>query len=273
MPLPEAFSEWEHLQDHIRLWHNKAVQRWFKNQKENDITSPKAALRHACTIKDSDTATMLLIRLWLFEVTAGHAQSLQAPVYGVPVIEWQRDFRFKPQIKLCFKEPYAFEKHGNGTNQVTGETTFRLMSKTSETITRADAVNYARAIKSEFTSPLFIWRKGKYKCTYLDIEKGYDLRLLVQDRQDGIALTKAILNILNVPFEDDNFQFIQNSKTFPANPGTNRVYGRQVKKPQRRPTANCVFTHAQLLVYGMPKAINLVSVNGKLKSSIENIYT
>ena len=41
MPLPESFSEWEHLQDTIRLWHNKAVAKWFKNQPENAYFNPQ----------------------------------------------------------------------------------------------------------------------------------------------------------------------------------------------------------------------------------------
>ena len=36
-------------------------------------------------MKDGDTATMTMMRLWLFEVTAGHTQSLQTPIYGIPV--------------------------------------------------------------------------------------------------------------------------------------------------------------------------------------------
>ncbi|MDZ7969063.1 MAG: hypothetical protein RM368_29615 [Nostoc sp. DedSLP03] len=100
MPLPDNFNEWEFLQDTVRRWHNKTVSQWFKNQEVNDISTPKAALRHACIMKDEDTATMTMMRLWLFEVTAGHTQSLQAPIYGVPVQELQRNVKYKPQVKL-----------------------------------------------------------------------------------------------------------------------------------------------------------------------------
>jgi hypothetical protein len=270
MTLPDNFDEWEHLQDTVRRWHNKAVDNWFKNQPDNDVSSPKPGLKHACKIKDTDTSTMTMMRLWLFEVTAGHAQSLQTPVYGVPVQEFQRDSKFKPQIKLYFKEPYDFAKHGDGTKQIRGEISLRIMTKTSETISRIDAVEYARKIKAEFATPPLIWKRGKYKCTYLDLENGFDLRLLCISKNEAISTIRSVLTILDKTYNDNNFQFIENTKEFPANPGTHRVYGKQVQKFRERPTADVRFTHAQLLVYGQIKPINLVSVDGRLKNAIEN---
>ncbi|XHR85297.1 MAG: hypothetical protein ACFKPT_13905 [Gloeotrichia echinulata GP01] len=108
MPLPEGFSEWENLQDLVRLDHNKAVKAYFKNQPDEDISTPKARLKHTCLIKDTDTDVMTLMRMWLFEVTAGRLQSVQRPVYGIPWFEVQSERTFKPQIKLYFLEPYNF---------------------------------------------------------------------------------------------------------------------------------------------------------------------
>ena len=56
---------------------------------------------------------------------------------------------------------------------------FRIMNKTADTISRADAEEYAREIKSEFATPPLIWKKGKYKCTYIDLDNGFDLRLIL----------------------------------------------------------------------------------------------
>lgn len=271
MTLPEGFDEWEYLQDTLRLWHNKAVSLWFKNQPPNDISTPKRGLRHACTMKDSDTSTMTLMRMWLFEITAGHAQSLQAPIYGIPVQEYQRESKFRPQIKLYFKEAYDFEKHGDGTEQVRGEIGFRIMNKTADTISRADAVEYAREIKNEFATPPLIWKKGKYKCTYLDLDNGFDLRILAASKTEGQSTVQSVLKILDKPFNDDNFQYIENTKAFPTNPGTHRVYGRTVKKFRQRPTADVRFTHAQLIIPGQVKPVNLVSVNGRLRNAIESV--
>jgi hypothetical protein len=50
-------------------------------------------------------------------------------VYGIPVEEFQRDSRFKPQIVLYFREPYIYEKHKDGLGRVKGEITFRVVNK------------------------------------------------------------------------------------------------------------------------------------------------
>lgn len=104
MTIPKGFNEWENLQDLVRKDHNRDVREYFKNQNDNDISTPKSRLKHTCLIKDEDTAAMTQLRMWLFEITVGRAQSIQRPVYGIPVQELQRITKFKPQIKLFFKE-------------------------------------------------------------------------------------------------------------------------------------------------------------------------
>lgn len=271
MPLPLNFNEWEHLQNTIKLWHNKAVAKWFKNQTVNDISTPKAALRQACTIKDNDTSTITLIRLWLFEITAGHAQSLQAPIYGIPTGDYQREVTYKPQIKLFFREKPSRDMLDRAS-PVTGEITFRLMTESSQTISRAKAVALAKDVKREFANPIFEWEKGWYKYTYKDIEKGYDLRLLVKSKAEGVRIAKAVLAIQSHSFDNDKQQFIDHDRTYSLNPGTHVVYGRSTKKFVRRPRVDVRFRYAQLLIHGQINAINLVAAsNVGLKSVIERI--
>ncbi|MFM5960095.1 MAG: hypothetical protein ACKOQ2_23555, partial [Dolichospermum sp.] len=61
MQLPQGFNEWENLHDQIIFNHNKLVQSYFKNQGNDDISTPKASLKHACKITDSDSAAMTQI--------------------------------------------------------------------------------------------------------------------------------------------------------------------------------------------------------------------
>lgn len=272
MPLPPDFDEWEHLQNLVRLEHNKAVQAYFKNQPDNDISTDKRSLKHACLIKDSDTSTMTMMRLWLFEVTCGHAQALQRPVYGIPVAEFQTDRKFKPQIKLYFTEPYDQEIHGEGLPQAEGEITFRLMHSSSESISRSDAERLARRIKQLFATPPFTWEKGWYKATYTDEARGYNLRLLVKSKAEGQRVIRHVLEIQEHPFESEYFQYIEHERTYPLNPGTHRVYGRTVKKPVRRRRVDVKFKNAQLFIWGMPNPVNLVNVGGqRLRSVIERV--
>jgi hypothetical protein len=271
MPLPEGFNEFEHLQDMVRREHNKAVQAFFKNQEDNDVSKPKPAMKHACLMKDEDTSTMTLMRQWLFEVNVGHMQSVQTPVYGVPVPESQWKIKFKPQVLLYFKESHTSEAVRSGLAPSTGEISFRLMTESSETISRADAERLAINIKNEFATPLFVWEKGKYICTYIDEEKGYKLRLYVKSKVEGERVVRRVLSVQDHAFNDDNLQYVENTRTYPAIPGTHRVYGRTVKKPRERPLADVKFRYAQLLIWGQQNAVNLVSVGGRLKSVIERV--
>lgn len=271
MPLPEGFNEFEHLQDLIRKEHNKTVRAYFKNQDDDDISTPKSSLKHACIIKDGDTATMIMMRLWLFEVTIGHTQSLQAPIYGIPVQELQRNVKYKPQIKLYFREKLGADVTSR-TSPATGEITFRLMNESSSTISRTKAESLARDIKREFANPIFVWEKGWYKYTYLDAEHGYDLRLLVKSKAEGVRITRQILQIQNHTFNDDFGNYVDHDRTYSLNPGTHRVYGQTVEKFVERPRVDIRFRYAQLLIHGRLSAVNLVATSDSaLKSVIERV--
>ena len=267
--LPENFNEWEHLQDTLRLWHNKAVGKYFNKTPADSLETPKSALRVACTMKDGDTSTMTLLRMWLFEITAGHAQSLQAPIYGIPVADFQRDVAFKPQVKLYFRERYPSADRNNPGR---GEVTFRLMNESAQTYSRAKAEAMAKDIKREFANPIFVWEKGIHYYYYRDYERGYDLRLLVQNKAAGEKLARNILQIQGHPFESTNVDFLDTDKVYPSNPGTQLVYGQQVKKPVKRPVVDVRFRYAQLFLNGRLKVINLVSTpESALKQVIERV--
>lgn len=273
MPLPVGFDEWENLQDIVRLEHNKAVKAYFKNQPDDDVSNPKPRLKHSCLMKDDDTSTMTLMRMWLFEITCGHAQSLQRPVYGVPWYEIQSERTFKPQVKLYFLEPYNFDIHSDKKiPQAEGEITFRLMDESSETISRTKAEALARQIKNVFATPPFTWNKGHFKCTYSDKTRGYELKLFVTNKIEGERMIRAVLDIQNHPFDRDYLQFIDNDRSYPTNPGTHRVYGRTTQKFVRRRATGVRFSFAQLLVWGKQNPINLVATSGsRLRSVIERV--
>lgn len=272
MPLPQGFSEWENLQDLVRLEHNKAVRAYFKNQADDDISTPKARLKHSCLIKDDDTVAMTQMRMWLFEITVGRAASLQTPVYGIPVQELQSNKTFKPQVKLHFVESFDEENQVNGISPLEGEITFRLMDKTSETITRNDAEQLARRIKQIFATPLFLWEKGWFKATYTDDQRGYKMQLLVKSKAEGERVIRNVLEVQSHSFDRDCFQFIEHDRTYAINPGTHRVYGRTVKKFIKRRRANVKFRYAQLLIWGQPNPVNLVATSiSRLRSVIERV--
>lgn len=270
MPLPTDFNEWEFLQDTIRLWHNKNVTAWFKNQPDDDISTPKRGLKHACRMKDSDTSIMTLMRMYLFDITAGHAQSLQAPIYGIPVDVYQSQTEFKPQVHIHFRERYPYIN--NRIRASEGVISFVLMNESSSTYTRTKAEALALDIKREFGNPIFVWNKGKYYYYYRDKERGYDLRLLVLNKTEGRRIAQAVLAIQGHPFSDDNEDYVDNSRSYPNNPGTQIVYGQSHPKPTRRPTVDVRFRYAQLLLHGRTKTVNLVATpEAALKQVIQRL--
>lgn len=112
------------------------------------------------------------------------------------------------------------------------------MDETSETISRTKAEQLAKAIKQEIATPVLLWEKGWFKSTYLDTERGDDLRLLVKSKIEGERIVKKLGKIPNHTFNSDYFQFVDHNRSYPINPGTHRVYGRTVKKFRTRPRAD-----------------------------------
>lgn len=271
MPLPSNFDEFEHLQQKIRTYHNRAVRQYFKNQPDDDISTGKSALKHACLMKDVDTMEMTLYRMWLFEITVGHLQSINTTWYGIPVEEKQRATKFKPTVKLLFTQPRSEVSDMDEYKIYPSIITFKIMTETSDTIARADAERLARAIKNEMATPPFVWEKGWYRYLYKDIEHGYDFHLLVRSKAVGEQIVRKVLGINNHSFNNDFGSYIDHDRSYPMNPGTHRVYGKNRKKYAVRPRVNVKFRHAQLYINGIINPINLVSVGGRLRSVIEKV--
>src|SRR5574339_538846 len=110
MPLPEGFNEFEFLQDLVRRWQNRIVKEEFNHlggdEFDPDVTISEQALRHACTIKDNDTAEMVNMRLYLYYFLHGKAKKLQPPIYGTPVPNYKENTEItsNPQIYLYFSQ-------------------------------------------------------------------------------------------------------------------------------------------------------------------------
>jgi hypothetical protein len=200
---------------------------------------------------------MILLRKFLFEFDAGYTQSLQAPIYGVPVDVLQGNREFEPQVHLHFQEKYPYI--ADRLRPVRGQISFVLKNTDFNSGGRSQAEALARNIKRAFATPIFVWNKGKFYYYYRDKERGYDLRLLVSSQAEGDRVTRAVLSIQGHPFNDDFSDYVENSRSYPNNPGTQRVYGQSVPKPIRRPTADVRFRYAQLLIHGRTKVINLVA--------------
>lgn len=264
MPLPEGFSEFEFLQDTIRRVQNRIVRTDFRDLGDEnwdpDITTGRGALRHACTLKDEDSADMLLMRLWLYYIILKKAQDLHPAIYGVPVTSFHETLKFHPQIRLYFLEDA--DRVESGYSQVEGEITFRLVGETENTINEAKAKVYANKIRTLFCSGAgFVWRKGRQKWVYKDTKRGYDFRLLATSESEA---RRVIEQVLDIQSHSPNWDLLKDATKVKDNtlaspiPGNHFVYGKTRRKPRHRPVAYVRFRYAELKVWGLPNDIVLV---------------
>lgn len=267
MPLPEGFSEWEHLQNLVLRDHNKAVKEFFKNEPDDDLTTSKSSLKHACIIKDDDTTAMTQMRMWLFEITIRHAQSIQAPIYGIPTTSFHDSVAFLPQVRLFFREDG--DDVEEDYSPVTSEITFRLMGETPQTMTEVKANRLGEKIKDIFAANKgYRLKRGRTKMTYLDKEKGYDFRLLVWDKLEGKQLITNVLDIQRHKPNWDNLSVIEREKTYPIIPSKETIFGKSRRKPRERPVAYVRFRWAELKLHGLVKDIILCDMTGYWRNAL-----
>ena len=274
MALPSDFSPWEHLQNVVRLVHNRIVKEEFADLGDDswdeDISVPRGSLRVACTMLDNDTAEMTLIRMMLFYLSLRKAQDMQAPIVGIPLLSFQETRKYKPQIMLYFQEDWQDVDHNY--QPVTGEISFRLMNQETTSITNAEVTNWANKVKTNFgTGTGFVWKKGKEFTSYTDKEKGYQLQLLVRDLAEGKKVVEQVLDLQGHTPDWSKLNHLKNEAetiAFPTIPGNQTILGKSYKKPRKRPIADVRFQYAALNLHGFPKPIILYDKTGYYTKAI-----
>jgi hypothetical protein len=259
MAVPESFSEWEHLQSTLITYHNKGVREEFSDIEADDaLEIPRGSLKRACLLKDDDTVDMTLLRLHLFFFHARKAADLQAPLYGIPIEEYDTRKKYKPQVKLHFyQDDDSIPPKRRGTE---AELTFRLVNETAQTITEADLNALALRIKSEFgASNGYRWRKGHILCTYRSPEDGMNLHVYAFNESEAREVINKICDVAVQPFNDDFLAVHESRRSWPTNPGTQMILGKARPKPIERPVAYVRFRKATISIHGLPVPIKLVA--------------
>lgn len=261
MSLPDDFSPWEHLQSVLMMTHNKVVRDQFNDLGGDEwvvnISTPRASLRTACTIRDDDSAIQCLIRMLLFYATLRGASDLHPPLYSIPTDLYQRSFHFMPQVSLYFKED--FDDVEAGFEAIDAVVSFRLARETSETMTEAKALQLANKIKSEFAlNNGYRWRKGRLKASYKDKEKGYQMILTPYSETEAREVISKVLSLQGDTIDNRKFsisEWVQPPPTIPAN---QVIYGQSRRPPRPRPVGYVRFQWAEMHVWGINKPIILV---------------
>ncbi len=272
MAIPPEFNEVEHLQATIRRYVNRQIREDFQDlggdNWEPETGTTRGAMRHALTHKDTDPLPVTLSRMFLYYFTYGKAQALQAPIYGIPVTQFQESIKFHPQVKLLFYEDQSLVE--DGYKPVKAEISFRLMNETEETITPAKAQILANKIRNLFaTGQGFTWKKGREKWVYTDQSRGYQLRVLAWNETEAKKIIEQVLDVQShTPDWEAYLSLTTKKRSFPTIPGTHRVYGEQRRKPRDRPVAFVRFRLAELKVWGLPHDVTLVDKTGTRRNPL-----
>lgn len=262
----EMGDPWEQLQDVIQWTHNRRVVEEFRDLTPNDeeweanLNTPRARLRFACTIKEDDSAIMILHRMWLFYVIMGRAAAMQTPIYGIPIPGYQESRKFQPQISLYFLED--FQDVAEGYAPVSGQIAFRLMGEGDGNLTETELNAYAVKIRSTFaTGGGFVWRKGKLMASYTDRRRGYKLQLLARTDTEARRVIEQVLDIQSHTPDWSLLNISQNQNEgsrYPVVSGTEFILGRTRRMPRARPLADVRFQHAVCHIHGLPSPVVLV---------------
>lgn len=268
MPLPEIFSEWEHLQSTLIKFQNKQVRDWFSDlggdEWNPDISTSRGSLRYACTLKDTDTAAMTFCRLYLFsDLLRGRFEaffSAEGDETQTTTLTYDNLRESKPQIILWFLEDVGDVEPGYAP--VKGRISFRLMNKTVESINQSDLTFYANRVKSEFAlNGGYVWRKGRLMASYADWSKGLQLQVLCRNESDGSALINKVLDVLGESIDNSVLKYSETADAiaaYPVIPPTDTILGKATRLPRRRPIADVRFAYAELFLGKGLRRITLV---------------
>ena len=270
MPLPDGFSEWEHLQNTVRRVHNDAVRDFYRSQPDNDIGTARSSAKHACLMKDNDTSTMTVLRFWLFWVVCRKMRDNFEPYRDPFVEEPDTAVLHKPRITCYFLE--EAQDIEPGYRPVEGVLSIRIVDEESSTLTDAKLSALANKINLAFgQNNGFLWRKGKDLYSYADLKQGFRFKVLARNQSDATEIIQKAVGIVGKTYNAKFFkknEAIDANAAFPTVPGTQILLGKTVKIPRRRPIADVRFIYASIKIWGLPKPIILVDKTGYWEKAI-----
>ncbi len=263
-------SSWEHLQSVLMQVQNRRIRAEFSDvtsDDDDDITTPRSSLRSACLLRDSDSATMTLLRMFLYYVMLEGAQAMHPPLYIMPTDRYQQMVKFAPQVTLYFKEDRSDVE--DGFAPIDAVLSFRIEGFTELTMTPAEAHKLANKIRQEFaTGNGYRWRKGRTKLSYTDRVKGYVLRVHAASEAEGREVIRKVLSIQNDTLRDEHLTINTLAETPSIVPPNQFVYGKTRRKPRKRPVGYVRFTWAEMHLHGVPDAIVLVDRSGRRRTAL-----
>ena len=272
--IPNEFRTVEHFKDVLKVTHNRQVRSHFRDVKVKDtdltIKTSRGSLRTACLIQEKDSIMVAFARYLFYHVTVRRGEEMSEPIYGIPVGNFNEQRKYRPQIKLFFKEDMS--DVDPSYRPLRSEISMRLMNEKPESLSKAELEKFARNIRQEFCKPnLYKFKKGKVLVTYKDLEKGYDFQLYVFSKTEGIEVIKKCLSVQNHKYDPSLLNSSENDSpaaAYPTLPKQKTIVGKRYSQPRKRPVGNVRFQYAVCSIWGVTKPIGLVDGVGKLLNPI-----
>ena len=249
----------ETFQSFCRRYVNKAVRNHFRDVAGTTIDSlslsvPREAIKRVCLHEDKDPLLLTIARLLIWWVEARGL--MEEFIYGIPASNLHESVRFKPQIKLFWRETAEDAKLAE-RYPIRAQYTVRYRG---DYASRADLERLKTKLTRIFnTSKPHSFTKGREKFSYRDKEKGYEFIITAQNETEAKDVINKLLSIQDdAPLNEALLTRSIKEKNWNARE-TVRVAGEVFTKPKERPIGKVHFTHAELAVHGMAKDKTLIS--------------
>lgn len=185
-------------------------------------------------------------------------------LYTQPIIDYQEENNFKPQVQLVFLpiKHKATEGSTNINYHSRTTTSYRLVQYTAKTITNDELNQISTRIKETFgIEGGILWFKGHDEYTYKDKEKGYNFRLLCNSQSQAKTIIEKVMTLNSHEPDWKKLYITTNAEpnlTFPTIPPKEEILGKQIQQPNYRPTVVVKFTHALVHIHDLKKPVQLI---------------
>lgn len=213
-----------------------------------------------CLIGETDSSGMVTARQnFFYNQCLGLSGS--DTVFGTPKTDFDSTVIYNPTVYLQFKQDPASVP--TGTQALSSEISFRLMSVTSQTIKASDINDAATLVYNAFFATPISYSKGKVIAWYTSPADGLHLQIYSLSETEGLRIAKVIVAGVGKTWSDDYYRATNPSRDNVKAPADLTILGNTNPAPRWRPNVNVNIIGAKLVIWGDGnKSHNLVRKNG-----------
>jgi hypothetical protein len=232
----QTFTDTQSRISQFAQLHNARVRKYFKRNPRDQSEEARTRQYLSSSLQiDPTKASKLdcIFECLRFELQVANALSGLAPVYGIPVQQFQSEVAFKPQIMLKFREreinqadlplrKYKLEK----------EISFRLLEKNIPK-NNIQLKALATKIKAKFwvAGKAYSYTSGLTNYRYKDDENGYRLAIDLPSKATAAKLIDLLLDIQGVKYDESKLSYTKFTKPTVVEKQT--ILSNRVNKPIR----------------------------------------